>query len=288
MTEYNYTELFKRHIITDAVSKSQKMNSQNYIIANEDFYLRDLGGGWSHIIELNLIDNRPSLSFTYQAKSKSKFDKKRNIRLKKGDKVYFSDGNAPYLELEVIQPAHASKLEDYRTVDFFLLEKDIETLINNKFVELIVVYKDGSPRTRIENVWYGCWGWKEAPKTKDNVFCIYVKAYKSALVKTEIISSSSKQEINNVNFDPCYVYLMHDSKNGYHKIGISKTPKYREKTLQSEKPTIDLVCCKEFPSRKIAEAIESALHKVFEENRIRGEWFELSDADVTILKETLK
>ena len=82
MTEYNYTELFKRHIITDAVSKSQKMNSQNYIIANEDFYLRDLGGGWSHIIELNLIDNRPSLSFTYQAKSKSKFDKKRNIRLR--------------------------------------------------------------------------------------------------------------------------------------------------------------------------------------------------------------
>lgn len=81
---------------------------------------------------------------------------------------------------------------------------------------------------------------------------------------------------------------MYDSKNGYHKIGISKTPKYREKTLQSEKPTIDLVCSKEYPSRKIAEAIESALHKAFEENRIRGEWFELSDADVTILKETLK
>lgn len=286
MTEYNYTELFKRHIITDAISKSQKMNSQHYIIANEDFYLRDLGFGWSHIIELNLIDNRPSLSFTYQAKSK--FHKERNIRLKKGDKVYFSDGNAPYLELEVIQPAHASKREDYRTVDFFLLEKDIETLINNKFEELVVVYKDGSPRTRIENVWYGCHGWKKAPQTKDNVFCIYVKAYKSALLEAEIISSSPKQKINNINFDPCYVYLMHDSKNGYHKIGISKTPKYREKTLQSEKPTIDLVCSKEYPSRKIAEAIESALHKVFEENRIRGEWFELSDADVTILKETLK
>ena len=81
---------------------------------------------------------------------------------------------------------------------------------------------------------------------------------------------------------------MHDSKNGYHKIGISKTPQYREKTLQSEKPSIDLVCSKEYPSRKIAEAMEAALHKVYEENRIRGEWFDLSDFDVMMLNETLK
>ena len=80
---------------------------------------------------------------------------------------------------------------------------------------------------------------------------------------------------------------MCDSKNGYHKIGISKTPEYRERTLQSEKPTIEMVCAKEYPSRKIAEAIESALHKVYERQRIRGEWFNLSKADVMMIQKTL-
>jgi hypothetical protein len=38
-----------------------------------------------------------------------------------------------------------------------------------------------------------------------------------------------------------YVYLMIDKNTGYHKIGFSKNPKHREKTLQSEKPTIELL-----------------------------------------------
>jgi hypothetical protein len=32
-------------------------------------------------------------------------------------------------------------------------------------------------------------------------------------------------------FDWCYVYLMKDVSNNYYKIGISKTPEYRERTL---------------------------------------------------------
>lgn len=86
----------------------------------------------------------------------------------------------------------------------------------------------------------------------------------------------------------CYVYLMHDTTNGYHKIGISKNPEYRERTLQSEKPTIELLCAKQFPSRTIAEAIESALHKAFEVKRIRGEWFVLSSTDVDQIRLTLQ
>ena len=53
---------------------------------------------------------------------------------------------------------------------------------------------------------------------------------------------------------------MIDHNTGYHKIGISNNPSYREQTLQSEKPTIDMLCCKSFPNRKIAQSIESALH----------------------------
>ena len=85
----------------------------------------------------------------------------------------------------------------------------------------------------------------------------------------------------------CYVYLMHDTTNGFYKIGISNNPEYRERTLQSEKPTIELIQAKQYPSRSIAEAIESSLHKVFAEKRIRGEWFTLDERDVDKIKRTL-
>ena len=88
--------------------------------------------------------------------------------------------------------------------------------------------------------------------------------------------------------EPCFVYLMVDTANGYHKIGISNHPEYREGTLQSEKPTIELLCAKQFPSRTIAKAIESALHKTYEGKHLRGEWFQLDAKDIIDLMATLK
>jgi len=49
-----------------------------------------------------------------------------------------------------------------------------------------------------------------------------------------------------------------------------------------------MVICKEFPSRRIAESIEKALHSTFSDKRLRGEWFELSEFDVTEIIGTLK
>ena len=87
--------------------------------------------------------------------------------------------------------------------------------------------------------------------------------------------------------DFCYVYLMNDTANGFYKIGMANDPEYRESTLQSEKPTIVKICQKKFPSRKIARVIESALHKVYENKRIRGEWFSLKERDIWEIKQTL-
>jgi len=84
------------------------------------------------------------------------------------------------------------------------------------------------------------------------------------------------------------VYLMIDTTNNFHKIGISNSPEYREKTLQSDKPTIELICAKKFPSRKIAESIEKALHTTFADKRLRGEWFELNNTEIEDIKETFK
>ena len=69
---------------------------------------------------------------------------------------------------------------------------------------------------------------------------------------------------------------------------MSNTPEYRERTLQSEKPTIEMICNKKLPSRKIAEAFEKALHHAFADKLIRGEWFDLDENDVAQIVESLK
>lgn len=85
----------------------------------------------------------------------------------------------------------------------------------------------------------------------------------------------------------CYVYLMKDTSNGYYKIGISKDPVYRERTLQSEKPTIELVKKKLFTSRKNSKEVEKLLHEKFLSDNVRGEWFSLDKQDVTLITELL-
>ena len=87
--------------------------------------------------------------------------------------------------------------------------------------------------------------------------------------------------------DASYLYLMKDFNTGYYKIGISNSPEYREKTLQSEKPTIEMICNKKYVSRRMAASFEQALHKTFSEKRVRGEWFELNQNDVEEIKSTL-
>lgn len=87
---------------------------------------------------------------------------------------------------------------------------------------------------------------------------------------------------------PCYVYLMLDSNTGYYKIGISKHPKKRESTLQSEKTTIDMLACRQYPNRKIALAIEKALHSAYSDKHVRGEWYSLSETEVNEIIDTLK
>lgn len=76
-----------------------------------------------------------------------------------------------------------------------------------------------------------------------------------------------------------YIYLMIDHNTGYHKIGRSKNPKFRERTLQSEKPTIEMI-----HTFKDNLSKEKELHKRYANKRIRGEWFNLSKVDVEYIK----
>jgi hypothetical protein len=88
--------------------------------------------------------------------------------------------------------------------------------------------------------------------------------------ENEMISSLTKfkQDIVEPN-----TYLMLDKKTKLIKIGKSIKPLYREKTLQSERPIIELLFY-------INLNVESKLHKKYSQFRIRGEWFKLSDNDL--------
>lgn len=78
-----------------------------------------------------------------------------------------------------------------------------------------------------------------------------------------------------------YIYIMKDEGTKYIKIGFSKDPKYRESTLQAEKPTITLIA-----KWKGTMSQEQTVHRILAKNRIRGEWFNCSieQAEETIKK----
>jgi hypothetical protein len=81
-------------------------------------------------------------------------------------------------------------------------------------------------------------------------------------IRNEIISST-----------PYKTYLIKDCVNGFYKIGKSRNPKIREKTLQHEKPTIKIV-------KIFDQDIEKILHEQYKEQRLRGEWFNLNNIQV--------
>ena len=85
-------------------------------------------------------------------------------------------------------------------------------------------------------------------------------------------SLNQKNQKKNV-IENTKTYLIKNRRNGFYKIGRSINPLKREKTLQSEEPDIVMV-------KTWSRNIESKLHKDYKEHRVRGEWFELSKAQV--------
>ena len=92
---------------------------------------------------------------------------------------------------------------------------------------------------------------------------LFVKETKTPLKRNSYKNSNGNKK----------TYLIKNRRNGFYKIGRSKEPLKREKTLQSEEP--DIVMIKTWD-----EDIESKLHIEYKDYRIRGEWFELSNTQV--------
>ena len=291
--EYEYEVYFKCRISLDKITNSKRVIWNRWDSA---IYIADPWSFNSSELELNLKSNLPCLHFRYK-----------NFHLKVNDRVYFIDAdNNPIIDFVVVKKEH--KYGDcQREVDFVLLNQDIISLKQCKVSKILIKFaNDDKPielsefqcnkyytinrlkklidynLSNYEEYFENC---KRAPGYR--LFQLYVEAYCSLLDKEGYTYQDDSLSHRELEYDYCYVYLMHDKRNGYHKIGMSNKPDVREKTLQSEVPAVQMVCSKRYPSRKIAKAIEAALHNAYAEQRVRGEWFNLSLIDIQMLKETL-
>ncbi len=139
--------------------------------------------------------------------------------------------------------------------------------------------------TNTEPVLYEIW---ETIEEFENSTHTKISAPKYGIGYTQdkiITTDNSKVDTNS---ELCYTYLMKDDSNGYYKIGMSNNPTYRERTLQSAKPTITLLCSKEFSSREEAREHEKYLHNKYADKRLRGEWFKLTELDIINVKKSLE
>lgn len=76
------------------------------------------------------------------------------------------------------------------------------------------------------------------------------------------------------------VYLLLNPELNHVKIGRSKKPGFRERTLQSQEPEIYLI------AKWVAPAsVETFFHRRYSDNRIRGEWFKLNFRELNEIKE---
>lgn len=214
------------------------------------------------------------------------------LKLSKSDCISILFQNGKILDFQVQEkPVKSVKTGFYAKVAFDIItctlyQDDIELFLHSKMESYRLTYnKEGKyPVSERCDAFYGQYLF-EATVSYVNY---YLGVLNKLLPDYHLPRRTVEKAPVEYKFNWCYVYLMRDNTNGYHKIGISNKPEYREKTLQSEKPSIEMLACKKFPTRKIAEAIESALHTAYSQQRVRGEWFNLDDVDVAAIIETLK
>jgi hypothetical protein len=83
---------------------------------------------------------------------------------------------------------------------------------------------------------------------------------------------------------PGWVYLIHATGTSRFKIGFASSPDKRLVQLSEQSPfPLTMVCS--YPSAD-AKGSESFWHKLFEQKRVHGEWFELTDEQVLAFRDS--
>ncbi|MBA4744258.1 MAG: GIY-YIG nuclease family protein [Muricauda sp.] len=278
----NEPNIIKDEFTNSTIIKWEKVSSRFQISAGvktkSDNLITDF------LFSFNYIDNADQIVFHFDPKQ---------IKPKQSDKVFFLFENGEQIQYELTEnPVLSKNRLNEKIIEYkgLITKTELELFANSNFKKWKISLVSDK-----REILGGEIGGDDFYPTKNNIQ-IVIKKFASEyidLVK-ETIPNYEPTELKQVKpekeniADFCFVYLMHDTSNSYYKIGISNSPEYRERTLQSEKPTIEMIASKKFPVRKIAESIEKALHSTYSEKRLRGEWFELNDNDVEHIKETLK
>lgn len=123
-----------------------------------------------------------------------------------------------------------------------------------------------------------------------NCFSVSSKPIRTSIIDTKALVGGVGSRIQRFNKKDMfelgsinYIYLMHDKKEDLYKIGFSKVPEFREKTLLSQKPNISI-----YRQWVASQKYESILKNNFKNKRGRGEWFKLSQEDITSIDTTMK
>lgn len=101
--------------------------------------------------------------------------------------------------------------------------------------------------------------------------------------KIEVYKGIYTPSVENTELDDQNrVYLIYSSTQDLFKIGRSKNPKTRERTLQGQDPKLEIL--KTWYAPKTAE---TDLHRQFKSKRIRGEWFQLNLGDLVEIRDIM-
>lgn len=161
---------------------------------------------------------------------------------------------------------------------------------NYKDIDLIDTFNTFQKQTRgmLEKIGFLTVASTEIDKYSDQNPTIIAKDVKG-IIPLRLIRKGEfyKEFFGNKNLpddetDGDFVYLMLNKRNDYIKIGKSKRPSFREKTLQADEPDIELITFWKAPS-----IFEKQLHKQFHLKRQRGEWFDLNFNDLKQIKEMM-
>lgn len=267
-----------------------------------------VGGERSSAVKTRSIDDKIHFYFTFNHINDKNYivflTKPSQIVLSKGDEISFLFESKSIINFTITENSYKSTKHISVTSNDKIFEnkilitnEELKTFQNEKFLKwkIYVLKNDISHiggeiyigNQYLDNCKYET---KEQQQLVINKLALEFEDILSQ-EKPEFIGLSNRDELfeenEQIKSDECYVYLMIDLSNCIHKIGISNNPKYREFTLQSEKPTIELLASKKFINRKIAKSFESALHITYSNKRIRGEWFKLDEAEIAEIVHTL-
>jgi transcriptional regulator with XRE-family HTH domain len=123
-------------------------------------------------------------------------------------------------------------------------------------------------------------------KIADIIGCKIGDFFLDELTISDLPSKCKKSTIGyyRIGDDNGFCYIMKDDNYPkFYKIGKSKSPRAREHTLLHDAPTITLFKVVETNQMSL---LESKIHKILENNRRRGEWFELTDNELKIIIES--